>query len=212
MIPTQLHFSSNSTGLRNARLLKHIQLVGIEEEHRLLLAALFQAEGHLVSVSCTVKDALRLLQQGNINFVIVDHFAPELDGLSLLQEIKSLNPDIPVLILSSQYEMEHYMTAMNLGALDYFSKPVDYTSVQRIVNTHVTFRRNQPMNFMHSKALQKTSFRTLLRTLMTESQPAWSGGLPFWDMRSRIFPILSWNEIPLKSCQLRLSLLRPQTL
>lgn len=148
MIPSQLHFSSNSTGLRKVRSLKHILLVGIEEEHRLLLAALLQAEGHLVSVSCTDKEALRLLQGGNIDFVIVDHFAPELDGLSLLEEIKSLKPDIPVLILSSQYEMEHYMTAMNLGALDYFSKPVDYASVQRIVNTHVAFGGNQPVNFM----------------------------------------------------------------
>lgn len=143
-----MNLSTKTIDLRKARSLKHILLVGIEEEHRLLLAALLQAEGHLVSVSCTKKEALRLLLYGDIDFVIVDHFAPELDGLSLLEEIKSQMPDIPVLILSSQYEMEHYMTAMNLGALDYFSKPVDYTSVQRIVNTHVTFGRNQPMNFM----------------------------------------------------------------
>jgi DNA-binding NtrC family response regulator len=148
MIQSQSHVSSSLTGLRKARALKHILLVGIEEEHRLLLAALLQAEGHVVSVSCKEKEALQLLQRENIDFVIVDHFAPELDGLSLLEEIKSLNPDIPVLILSSQYEMEHYMTAMNLGALDYFSKPVDYTSLQRIVNTYVTFGRNQHMSFM----------------------------------------------------------------
>lgn len=142
-----MNLRSKTIDLRKARSLKHILLVGIEEEHRLLLAALLQEEGHLVSVSCTDKDALRLLQDGNIDFVIVDHFAPELDGLSLLEEIKSLNTDIPVLILSSQYEMEHYMTAMNLGALDYFSKPVDYTDVQRIVNTHVTFGRNHQMRY-----------------------------------------------------------------
>jgi DNA-binding NtrC family response regulator len=147
MNPSGMNLSSKTIDLRKVTSLKHILLVGIEEDHRLLLAALLQEEGHLVSVSCTDKDALRLLQEGNIDFVIVDHFAPELDGLSLLEDIKSLNPDVPVLILSSQYMMEHYMIAMNLGALDYFSKPIDYIDVQRMVNTHVTFRRDHQMRY-----------------------------------------------------------------
>jgi DNA-binding response OmpR family regulator len=142
MNPSSAYLTSKSIDLKKVKALKQILVVGVEEEHLLLLATLLKAEGHLVSVGRTDKEALSQLQERAIDFVIVDHFAPELDGLSLLEKIKALNRDIPVLILSSQYEMEHYMTAMNLGALDYFCKPVDYGDIQRIVNTHVVFGRN----------------------------------------------------------------------
>jgi DNA-binding NtrC family response regulator len=115
---------------------KNILVVGQEDHHRLLLATLLCEEGHSV-LSCTSNnEALKLIQEGRINFIIIDHFAPELDGLHLLGKIKQLTTTVPVLMISAQYDVEPYITAMNLGALDYFGKPIDYADIQRIVNTH----------------------------------------------------------------------------
>jgi len=115
---------------------KNILVVGQEDHHRLLLATLLAEEGHSV-LSCSSDDeALKLIQDGSIHFIIIDHFAPELDGLRLLEKIKQSTTRAPVLMISAQYDVEPYITAMNLGALDYFGKPIDYADIQRIVNTY----------------------------------------------------------------------------
>jgi DNA-binding NtrC family response regulator len=122
--------------MKKEKLLKKILVVGHEDHHRLVLGALLSVEGHSV-LSCSAgEEALKLIQEESINFIIIDHFAPELDGLLLLEKIKQLTTKVPVLIISAQYDVEPYITAMNLGALDYFGKPIDYAEIQRIVNTH----------------------------------------------------------------------------
>ena len=122
--------------MNKEKLLKKILVVGQDDHHRLLFAALLNAEGHSVLSCSSGEEALKMVQEENINFIIIDHFAPELDGLKLLEKIKQLTTKVPVLIISAQYDVEPYITAMNLGALDYFGKPIDYAEIQRIVNTH----------------------------------------------------------------------------
>lgn len=131
-----LQFRSKTKSVRKEKPPKNILVVGQEDHHRLLLAALLAEEGHSV-LSCSSGDeALQLIQERNIDFIIIDHFAPELDGLHLLEKIRQLTIKAPVLIISAQYDVEPYIKAMNLGALDYFGKPIDYADIQRIVNTH----------------------------------------------------------------------------
>jgi DNA-binding NtrC family response regulator len=130
-----LQLRSQSAVLNRGKSLKRILVVGREDDHRMLLATLLGEEGHSVWACGSANEALNLLQIENVDFVIIDHCAPELDGMHLLEKTKQLDASIPVLIISEQYEVEPYITAMNLGALDYFGKPIDYTDVQRVVNT-----------------------------------------------------------------------------
>ena len=131
-----LQFRPEPSILRRGMSLKNILVVGREDHHRMLLAALLSEEGHSVLASSSGNEALGLIQGGRANFVIIDHCVPELDGMHLLEKIKELKETIPVLVISAQYEVEPYITAMNLGALDYFGKPIDYVEIQRVVNTY----------------------------------------------------------------------------
>ena len=122
--------------LQNQKTLKSILIVGSDEHHRMLLGALLSEEGHTVLTCGSSIEALNRLQQGGIQFVIIDHLPPELNGLSLLKRIKERNLTVPVLFISARYEVEPYLAAVNLGALDYLGKPIDYADIQRIVDTH----------------------------------------------------------------------------
>lgn len=131
-----LQIRSKTKVIRKEMPRKSILLVGQEDHHRLLLATLLVEEGHSVLTCSSDDEALKWIQEGSINFIIVDHFAPELDGLSLLEKIKQRTTRVPVLIISAQYDVEPYIKAMNLGALDYIGKPIDYADIQRIVNAY----------------------------------------------------------------------------
>jgi len=127
---------------------KNILVVGQEDHHWQLLAALPSGWGYTVLLCSSTDEPLNRIQESSIDFIVIDHFAPELDGLHLLEKIRQLTTVVPVLMISSQYDVEPYITAMNLGALDYFGKPIDYADIQRIVNTQ---------NLSHSQTKRKYS-------------------------------------------------------
>ena len=60
--------------------------------------------------------------------VILDIVMPEVGGIEALQVIKEVNPEIPVIMLSSAGTSQKLMETLKLGALDFIQKP--YTSDQ----------------------------------------------------------------------------------
>ena len=76
-------------------------------------------------------EALKKLQdEGQIDMVITDINMPGLDGLSLLGKIKNLYPTIKTVIMSAYGDMKKIRTAMNRGAFDFLTKPIDFDDLE----------------------------------------------------------------------------------
>jgi DNA-binding NtrC family response regulator len=136
MITPYFPSQEKSADLRKEAMKKRILLVDSEEDHRLIVASLLREEGHQVSTCTDGLAAIELIETELFDFAIVEHSAPVLDGLSLLEEIRKRSLRTPVLLIAAQYEIEPYLVAMNLGALDFFSKPIDYGEIQRLIKTY----------------------------------------------------------------------------
>ena len=65
-----------------------------------------------------------------IDMVISDINMPRMDGLTLLDQIPNVSPDIRAIIVSAYGDMENIRTAMNRGAFDFVTKPVDFDDLQ----------------------------------------------------------------------------------
>lgn len=74
------------------------------------------------------KEAVMMDLQEKPDGVFLDIVMPEVGGLEALQVIREVNPDIPVIMLSSAGTPQKLMETMKLGALDFIQKP--YTSEQ----------------------------------------------------------------------------------
>lgn len=74
------------------------------------------------------KEAVMMDLQEKPDGVFLDIVMPEVGGLEALQVIREVNPDIPVIMLSSAGTPQKLMETMKLGALDFLQKP--YTSEQ----------------------------------------------------------------------------------
>lgn len=72
------------------------------------------------------KDALELITKENVSVVILDIMMPIMDGIETLAEIKNnpLTDNIPVIMCSAVDDIESMKKALELGALDYFTKPL----------------------------------------------------------------------------------------
>ena len=65
-----------------------------------------------------------------IDMVVSDINMPRMDGLTLLQQIQELKPDIRAVIISAYGDMENIRTAMNRGAFDFVTKPLDFQDLR----------------------------------------------------------------------------------
>jgi len=73
------------------------------------------------------KDALeKLLDEPNMDLVLSDINMPEMDGLTLLTKLSELNPLLKSVIVSAYGDMQNIRTAMNRGAFDFITKPIDF--------------------------------------------------------------------------------------
>jgi sigma-B regulation protein RsbU (phosphoserine phosphatase) len=83
-------------------------------------------------------EALQKLQEDpGINLVLTDINMPEMDGLTLLMKLNELNLLLKAVIVSAYGDMENIRTAMNRGAADFLTKPIDFNDMEITVNKTV---------------------------------------------------------------------------
>ena len=69
------------------------------------------------------RTALSMVRSERIDLVLLDILMPDVDGLEILQELKALEPDLPVIMLTGVKTVRTTVAAMKLGASDYLTKP-----------------------------------------------------------------------------------------
>ena len=80
-------------------------------------------------------EALKKLdEEDDIDMVLSDINMPEMDGLTLLEQIPTVNPDIRAVIISAYGDMQNIRTAMNRGAFDFVTKPLDFDDLRITVD------------------------------------------------------------------------------
>jgi DNA-binding NtrC family response regulator len=99
-------------------------LVDDDQVHTQALVKILKDAGYQVSTAGDGHDALAILMQRPFDLVITDLKMPRKSGLDLLREIRAKSPNIAVVVITAYGEWTTYMQAMNLGAVDYLTKPV----------------------------------------------------------------------------------------
>ena len=84
----------------------------------------------LVFAQNGVEALAQLRQDEDIDMVLSDINMPQMDGLTLLQQIPKVDPNIRSVIISAYGDMKNIRTAMNRGAFDFVTKPVDFKDLR----------------------------------------------------------------------------------
>ncbi|HXK42048.1 MAG TPA: response regulator [Anaerolineae bacterium] len=123
-------------GLR-ANAVATVLVVEDDPEVAEMLRLTLEHEGHRVVVAASGEAALRLARQEQPDLISLDIRLPDLDGFEVLQLLKR-NPEtasIPVVIVSVVFDQDR---GLRLGAVDYFTKPVDETRLLQVVKRVLT--------------------------------------------------------------------------
>ncbi|MEA2083152.1 MAG: sigma-54 dependent transcriptional regulator [Thermodesulfobacteriota bacterium] len=100
-----------------------ILVVDDEPNYLIVLSELLIDEGFEVFTADRGDKALKILNETDIDLVITDMRMPGMNGMELLKSIKTINKDLPVVMLTAFGEVEMAVNAMQAGAHDYITKP-----------------------------------------------------------------------------------------
>jgi two-component system response regulator AtoC len=132
-----------------------ILVVDDEQLIRWSLSTRLQEEGHRVVEAETASDALRRFREG-VDLVLLDYKLPDSDGLDVLKQIRSADPEALVILLTGHSSVELAVEAMKQGAYHYANKPFNLDEIALLV----------------AKALETTELRREVRALRTtQAQP-----------------------------------------
>ncbi|MBW1824964.1 MAG: sigma-54-dependent Fis family transcriptional regulator [Deltaproteobacteria bacterium] len=102
-----------------------ILVVDDEKKMRHILQLMLGREGFKVEQAENGKVALAMLKEKRFDLVITDLKMPEMDGMSLLDEAKKIDPDFPIMVITAYGTIENAVEAMRKGAIDYITKPFE---------------------------------------------------------------------------------------
>lgn len=108
---------------------KSIIIAEDEQVLRESLAELFACEGYEVVQAPDGKTARDIILQRQFDIVLSDVRMPEMDGLSLLAQVRRIAPETPVIILTAFGTIDSAVEAMRMGAADYVLKPVQLDEI-----------------------------------------------------------------------------------
>jgi two-component system response regulator (stage 0 sporulation protein F) len=113
---------------------KSILIVDDDHEYCMALRKVLERVGYNVTITADGIQALELLSENVFDLIISDLRMPNMDGSTLMEEIKRKRIDVPVVFITGYGEVESYMDLMNMGAFEYLNKPVKGEEILRIVS------------------------------------------------------------------------------
>jgi len=94
-----------------------------DENLGMLLREYLQAKGYTIDLFLDGEVGYRGFISGTYDICILDVMMPKKDGFTLAQDIRSINPDIPILFLTAKTLKEDILEGFKIGADDYITKP-----------------------------------------------------------------------------------------
>jgi putative nucleotidyltransferase with HDIG domain len=150
---------------------ERILVVDDEEAVRSVVAALLERCGYEITTVEGAEDALTRLQQDpDYDLVLCDIMMPGVDGLTLLEQICSDHPGMPVVMCSAVNDIHVATNAFRRGAIDYILKPFERAELQNVVMRAVEHGRLRKQNAVYRHNLESiVSARTgRLRSTMQD--------------------------------------------
>jgi DNA-binding response OmpR family regulator len=138
--------------------------------------------GYAVDVATTGTEALRAALEGGHDAAVMDVMLPELDGLSVIEQLRAKKQQMPVLILSARHTVDDRVKGLQAGGDDYLTKPFAFAEL--LARLQALLRRS-------GGASEPTRLAAGELTLDLLSRRVERGGKPL-DLRPREFALLEY--------------------
>jgi len=125
-----------------------ILVVDDEASHRTMLKAVLGSEGYQIFEADDGKTAIEAVDREFYDLILMDVRMTELDGIEAMQEIKTISPAIPIVIMTAYASVKTAVDALKSGAYDYLTKPLDIEELKILIHKALDHHRLREENIV----------------------------------------------------------------
>ncbi len=118
-----------------------ILIVDDEKNYPRILGAVLEEEGFEIYTANSGPEAIEILASSDVDLVLTDMKMPVMDGIQLLEKIKTKDPELPVIMMTAHGTVDKAVEAMQKGAYSYILKPFDNDRLIIYVNKAISMYR-----------------------------------------------------------------------
>jgi len=151
--------NQSDTADDNTSVRPRLLIVDDISDNRTILTRRFQRRGFdVVEAECGLT-AIELIDRESFDLVLLDVMMPGMDGIETLKRIRSENSAsaLPVIMVTAKSESTNIVDALELGANDYVTKPVDFAVALARVNTQISRKRAVERVALANEELRKVN-------------------------------------------------------
>ena len=137
----------------NTKLTAHILIIEDDPDGRRSVAEAMEEAGYTVTIATTGDAGIRLFREQVFDAVLSDIRLPDLEGQKVLERLKTINAEVPVLLMTAYGTVAAAVAALKAGAYDYVLKPLNLADIQSKVAHAIENRRLRSQVSSLKKAL-----------------------------------------------------------
>lgn len=128
---------------------------------RITLGDTLKEKGYEVKAVADGRQALELLSQQDFDVAFLDIKLPTMDGLTILQKIKEIKPNLPVIIITGYGTVDSAVIALKSGAYDYLEKPF-YNEKVLLILERLDQQNKMRQEYLRLKEQEKQRYENLI--------------------------------------------------
>ena len=132
-----------------------VLVVDDDNAHRTMLYTLISGWGYEVTEADDGATAIEKVKEQSYDLVLMDVRMVKVSGLEALEQIKSFNPAIPVIIMTAYSSVDTAVDALKQGAHDYLTKPLDFDKLKITIARSMEHTRLKEENRLLKESLGK---------------------------------------------------------
>lgn len=108
-----------------------------------MLQAILEPEGYSLTFANSGRQAIERAQQSQPDLILLDLMMPDIDGLEVCERLQLDHHccNIPIIFLTASQDQKHIVTAFDVGAVDYVTKPFKTPELLARIKTHLLLRQ-----------------------------------------------------------------------
>jgi DNA-binding response OmpR family regulator len=114
-----------------------VLIIDDEREVALGIKECLEFEGYEVMTAESGRDGLDRLMREAYDILLLDIVLPEMDGFEVLKEIRKVNKELPIIVISARASEEDRVFCLNLGADDFVNKPFSVAEMVARIRAHI---------------------------------------------------------------------------
>lgn len=135
--------------------MKRILIIDDDMDMCQLLSRFLQRKGYETGIAANASKGVAAFKEGNYDLVLCDFRLGDKDGVYVLKEIKQINPDTEVIIITGYSDIKMAVEVMKQGAFDYITKPLIPDEVLNLINKAINNNDGSNTGDSTNKSIKK---------------------------------------------------------